>query len=77
MNNLKIPSGVNVRGCSLRVYFTYQDKRHYEKLNLPVSPENIAYAGNKVAMVRQEIKAGTFNYVNHFPKSKNLYNPNR
>ena len=72
MNNIETPMGVNVRGYSLRVYFSYQGKRYYETLNLPINPENISYAGNKVAMVRQEIKAGTFNYANHFPHSKHL-----
>ena len=72
MNNSKFPAGVNVRGHNLRVYFSYQGKRYYETLNLAINPENIAYAGNKVAMVRQEIKAGTFNYASHFPSSKHL-----
>ena len=67
-----MPNGVEIHGKRLRVYFPYQGKKIREPLDLDATPENIAYAERKVAMIRHEIGAGLFDYAHHFPKSKHL-----
>ncbi|EKO3533816.1 site-specific integrase [Vibrio fluvialis] len=65
-----LPSGVEVRGNSLRISFYYKGKRHRESLGLPPTKQNINFAKQKREAVQYEIKVGTFNYAYHFPESK-------
>ena len=67
-----MPNGVEVHGKRIRIYFPYKGKEIREPLGLDATPENIAHAAHKVAMIRHELAAGTFNYADHFPKSKHL-----
>lgn len=64
--------GVDVRGDSIRVYFTYQGEKCREPVAGKATAENIAYAERLVAMVNHEIAACTFDYARHFPNSKRL-----
>ncbi|ELP2650069.1 site-specific integrase [Vibrio fluvialis] len=65
-----LPSGIEVRGNSLRISFYYRGKRHRESLGLPPSKQNINFAKQKREAIQYEIKIGTFNYASHFPNSK-------
>ncbi|HCE5244002.1 TPA: site-specific integrase [Vibrio parahaemolyticus] len=65
-----LPSGVEVRGNSLRISFYYKGKRHRESLGLPPTKQNINFAKQKREAIQYEIKIGTFNYAFHFPESK-------
>ncbi|MDQ2107641.1 MULTISPECIES: site-specific integrase [unclassified Vibrio] len=65
-----LPSGIEVRGNSLRISFYYNGKRHRESLGLPPTKQNINFARQKREAIQYEIKIGTFNYAFHFPNSK-------
>ncbi|MDW2310590.1 site-specific integrase [Vibrio sp. 1075] len=65
-----LPSGVEVRGNSLRISFYYKGKRHRESLGLPPTKQNVNFAKQKREAIQYEIKIGTFNYAFHFPESK-------
>ncbi|WP_390619124.1 Arm DNA-binding domain-containing protein [Maricurvus nonylphenolicus] len=65
-------NGVEVRGNKLRIYFNYENEKCREPLGLDNTPENKAYAASKVATIRHEIQAGSFDYSHHFPNSKRL-----
>jgi len=66
----KLPKGVDVPHGYLRIRFTYKGIRCAETLNdmLPTK-HNIAYATNKLAVIRLEIRENRFVYAEHFPKS--------
>ncbi|WWM74915.1 DUF3596 domain-containing protein [Vibrio cholerae] len=65
-----LPSGVEIRGNSLRISFYYMGKRRRESLGLPPTKQNINFAKQKREAIQYEIKIGTFNYAAHFPESK-------
>ncbi|ELR8729660.1 site-specific integrase [Vibrio vulnificus] len=67
----KLPTGVEVRGNSLRITFSYKGKRCRETLNLKPSPQNIKNAKRKREAILLEMTFGNFNYAEHFPNSKN------
>lgn len=65
------PTGVEVHGESLRIWFIYQGKRVRENLGVPDTPKNRKMAGELRASVCFAIKTGTFNYASQFPDSSN------
>jgi integrase len=65
-----LPSGVEINGKKLRIWFMYEGKRCREPMNLPVSPANIRAAARFRAQLVAQIDAGVFDYGIAFPKSK-------
>ncbi|MDJ1654915.1 DUF3596 domain-containing protein [Raoultella sp. Ech2A] len=67
----KLPTGVEVRGNRICVWFMYKGKRCREVLKgWVVSPSNIKKAGNLRAVITSEISLGEFDYRRRFPSSK-------
>lgn len=64
-----VPSGIEIRGKSLRLTFTYRGVRCRETVKLPPTPANIRHAERWRATIQHEIALGTFNYSKHFPES--------
>lgn len=54
---------------SLTIDFRYRGVRCREKLKLPPTPANRAYAEKYKARILHEIAIGTFDYAAHFPRS--------
>lgn len=69
-NKIAMPTGVELNGKSLRIWFLYDGKRYRETLGLPPTRQNINFARQKRESILYEIKIGTFNYAAHFPSSK-------
>lgn len=67
-----MPKGVEERGQTLRVYFSYDNERCREPLDIKATPDNIAYAARLVQQIEHEIKNGTFDYSRYFPNSSRL-----
>ncbi len=65
------PTGVEIHGESLRIWFIYQGKRVRENLGVPDTPKNRRKAGELRSSVCFAIKTGTFNFVAQFPNSVN------
>lgn len=65
------PTGVEVHGESLRIWFIYQGKRVRENLGVPDTPKNRRMAGELRSSVCFAIKTGTFNFMTQFPNSAN------
>lgn len=66
--------GVEVRGHSIRIGFTFDGEYVKERLTangqaLPPTPKNIAYAERVAATVRDRIRHGTFVLADFFPDS--------
>ena len=66
--------GVEVRGTSLRISFTWQGRVYRETLKangviLPPTSANLALARRISSDVRDAIRLGTFVYARHFPDS--------
>ena len=64
-------TGIEERGDSIRITFHYQGKRCRETLRLAPNAKNLRYAELKRNQILYEIEIGSFNYGDHFPKSKN------
>ena len=62
------PTGVEVHGESLRIWFIYQGKRVRENLGVPDTPKNRKMAGELLASGCFAIKKRTINYASHFPR---------
>jgi integrase len=63
--------GIQVRGNSIRLRFSYRGKQRHETLKgKKVSKANIEFAKKKLAVIELEIADGSFDYANHFPDSK-------
>jgi len=62
--------GVEVRGSSIRIRFTWRGKRWRERLpgRLP-TPVNEKYAKRLAVEINRRIEAGTFDYAEFFPDS--------
>lgn len=68
---MKLPEGVEVRGNSIRIRFTYKEIRCGETLKgWEVTKSNIKKAGQLRAVILSEINDGSFNYIRRFPNSK-------
>ena len=64
--------GIEPRGESIRITFSWQGRRCRETLKLPPTPKNRAYAAQLRAEIRRKIALGTFNYADYFPESARL-----
>ena len=71
--------GVEIHGNSIRIVFMWKRRRCRETLGLPVTKANIKHAAQLRAAVLHAIKTGTFDYVQHFPESRQAgnYSTNR
>ena len=68
---LDMPTGVELRGESLRVVFAFRGQRCRETLkNLKPTKSNVKFAANKLAVIKHEIAINVFDYASHFPESK-------
>ncbi len=67
---LKLPTGVEINGKTLRIWFIFNGKRYRETLGITNTKPNIKFAKQKRESILYEIKMGTFNYAYHFPNSK-------
>lgn len=66
-----LPPGIQIRGNSIRLRFSYQNKQRHETLRgKKVSKANIEYAKKKLAVIELEIADDSFSYPKHFPHSK-------
>ena len=67
----KMPTGVEMNGKQLRIWFIFKGQRCREPLEgiSKVNKAAIAYADNKRRTILAEIKEGRFDYAAHFPKS--------
>lgn len=61
--------GVEVRGKAVRVYFRFEGKLCKEPFPGEPTPGTIERATRQAAIIRHEIKAGTFVYARWFPDS--------
>lgn len=67
-----LPTGVEIRGNSICIWFIYRGKRCREILKgWANTSTNIKKAGNLRSMIVSEINLGEFSYHNRFPTSKN------
>ncbi|MBY6032146.1 site-specific integrase [Marinobacter daepoensis] len=68
----KLPKGVERHGKQLRISFMFAGIRCREPLKgiAKIDKRTIAYADNKLKVIRTEIKEGRFDYATHFPDSK-------
>lgn len=64
--------GVEPRGQSIRIGFSWAGERCRETLDLRPTPGNLKYATRLVATIKQRIEAGTFDYAEFFPESKRV-----
>jgi len=67
----KLPTGVEMNGKQLRIWFILNGQRCREPLDgiAKVNKTSIAYADNKRRTIITEIKEGRFDYAAHFPNS--------
>lgn len=67
----KMPTGVEMNGKQLRIWFIFNGQRCREPLDgiVKVNKASIAYADNKRRTIQTEIKEGRFDYAAHFPNS--------
>lgn len=65
-------TNVERHGNKIRVYFMLEGERIREPLDLPPTPENMAYATQLIAVIKTEIKTGRYDHARHFPNSKRL-----
>lgn len=65
--------GIVVRGNFIYLDFYYLGRRCRESLKLAPTKPNMKFAENKIAAIHHEMAIGTFNYLNHFPNSKNAH----
>lgn len=61
--------GIESRGESIRLHFTYQGIRCRETLKLPPTKANLQYAVNLRGAILRDIARNTFDYANYFPES--------
>ncbi|ELX0480609.1 TPA: DUF3596 domain-containing protein [Escherichia coli] len=66
-----LPTGVEIRGSSICIWFMYRGKRCRETLRgWSITPANIRKAGNLRSIIVSEINMGEFDYQTRFPSSK-------
>lgn len=68
-SDVKLPTGVEIHGKSLRIVFSHDGKRRRESLGLPPTKQNIKFAQAKREAIQYEMAVGTFSYAKHFPDS--------
>lgn len=64
--------GIEARGESIRITFTWQGRRCRETLKLPPTKRNLAYAAQLRAEIKRQIAIGTFDYREYFPDAASL-----
>lgn len=64
-----IPTGIEVRGSSIRLTFSYRGVRCRETVKLEPTPRNIKYVERWRATILHEIATHQFDYSKHFPDS--------
>ncbi len=68
---MKAPEGIEIRGESIRISFTYREMRCRETLKgWELTKGNLKKAAQLRASIQSEISSGTFNYLARFPTSK-------
>jgi integrase len=72
----KMPTGVELNGKQLRIWFMLHGHRYREPLLgiAKINKASIAYADNKRRTIVTEIKEGRFDYAAHFPDSERAVN---
>lgn len=71
MTASKLPTGIELRGDTLRLVFTFRGQRCRESLKgIKPTKANIKFASNKRTSILHEIATNTFDYASHFPDSK-------
>lgn len=72
----KMPTGVELNGKQLRIWFMLHGQRCREPLSgiAKINKASIAYADNKRRTIITEIKEGRFDYAAHFPDSERAAN---
>ena len=65
----QMADGVEVRGKAVRIYFRFEGKLCKEPFPGEPTPGTIERATRQAAIIRHEIKAGTFVYARWFPDS--------
>lgn len=66
----KINNGIEPRGDTIRIHFSYKGIRCRETLKLEPIKSNLKLAAMKLAEVNLRIREGKFVYADHFPNSK-------
>ena len=68
----ELPSGIQIHGNNIRIDFMYHGKRCREAITgyTKITKQVIQYAVNKRNVIVMEIKEGSFDYLKHFPESK-------
>ena len=66
-------NGVEPRGKTIRLHFSYQGERCRETLKLEPTKANLKYANMLRSEILLKIQRNTFNYAEYFPSSKNLH----
>ncbi|QLG87684.1 DUF3596 domain-containing protein [Chitinibacter bivalviorum] len=66
---LRFP-GIVARESSIKLWFMYQGKRHWQSLKLDPTPANLKHASKLREEITQKIAYGIFNYQEYFPDSK-------
>ncbi|WP_026959130.1 site-specific integrase [Aliagarivorans taiwanensis] len=69
---VKMPTGVEVHGGSLRIWFMYRGHRCRESLGVPPTKANIKKASQQRSHITYLIRTGAFDYGEAFPESPNL-----
>lgn len=65
----KLPTGVEIRGKYIRIWFMFRGKRCRETLKgWEITNSNIKKAGNLRALIVHEINSGEFEYLRRFPQ---------
>ncbi|CAI0912223.1 Domain of uncharacterised function (DUF3596) [Serratia quinivorans] len=68
-----LPTGVEIRGKRLAIWFMYRGQRCRESLRgWEITPANIKRAANFRALILSEIHLGEFDYAARFPTSKRV-----
>ncbi len=63
----KLPTGVEIRGKYIRIWFMFRGKRCRETLKgWEITNSNIKKAGNLRALIVHEISSGEFEYLRRF-----------
>jgi len=63
-------NGVRARGGAILIDFYYKGKRFRETLRIPPTTRNLKFAERKREAILHEIELGQFDYVKHFPNSR-------
>lgn len=62
-------TGVQIHGESVRIWFTHQGQRVYEKTEFAPNERGLAAAARLRAECQQKVKLGIFRYADYFPDS--------